>query len=208
MMLFSTIPMELLYAIPLLPLGLFFFYVQFWASKVTKGAMNSETSHTAAEVAQKMLASAKLGDIVIEEWDNYSENRYEPKEKKIFLSPDAFTDKDVSAISMASREVALAMLDRAKPGLLDLWKKTSTLFTCSYWVVASVLLFGFLTASVVTIWVGYALSIVSIALLLFNLSFETQVRKISLQQMEAHGVIDEQNRSEFDDALKANAVLW
>lgn len=208
MILFAAIPVVFYYATPIIPIAVIFFYVQNWAGRISKKALDQNTSHTAAGVVKKMLQSAEIEDISVEEWDNYSENEYTPQERKIYLSPNALVDKDVSAIAVAAREAGLAIFDRQSPGTLDFWKLSSKLFTASYWTVAIVLLFGFLTGSVITIGVGYGFCVISVALFFYNLSMESRVNKITLQHLESLGILEEGKKSEFHNVLKANALLW
>ncbi len=193
----------LLYTLPLVPLVLYFCYVQFWAMRVSSEAHKKTTSQTADEIAKKLLDTAGVQHVIIEKGENFSENIYDPAEKKIFLSPNIFGKKDVSSVGIAAHAVGHAILDSRNNSMLKIRKLTVPIYTILYWSVFCVIPIGVIMGSIPTIIVGYVLTVGAIILNSFHSAIHSQVNKTAEEQLQTVGLLEEAGGKELRKMLKA-----
>ncbi|MFP4417094.1 MAG: zinc metallopeptidase [Fibrobacterota bacterium] len=101
-------PMYLMFAIPGLILAMI-------ASFMTKSTFNkysrvaSQTGLTGAEAARKLLSSAGINDVSIEQVQGFLSDHYDPTAKKLRLSPKVYGSNSLSAIGVACHEAGHAI---------------------------------------------------------------------------------------------------
>lgn len=153
----NMLPVSLLYALPLIPVFIYFWWMQYRNNRVLDKMTQVETETVASEAAKKLLNDVSITDIVIEKSSDYSQNEYVSCDRKILLGPDTFDQKDLTAISLAVRAAGKAILEKESPEsfrLLDILKRSTLVF---FWFVFTVLAFGLMGNSMVTVVVGYLL---------------------------------------------------
>lgn len=101
-------PVYLLFALPGFLLALF-------ASLMTKttfarySQVPASSGMSGAEAAQRLLSSAGVSDVNVEETEGFLSDHYDPSSKTLRLSPDVYRGKSLSSIGVACHEAGHAL---------------------------------------------------------------------------------------------------
>lgn len=204
----SMIPSSFSYTLPLVPLFLFFWLMQYRCQRRLLRESGVETRTEAGQVAREMLALRGLSEIAVEKSDNYSQNEYVESERKILLSPDTFDQKDLTAIGLAARAVGKAVCSRLRPNEFKRLGKIKSVLLVLFWIVFTVMAFGLMGNSLPTIWVGYGLIFVMLALVTIEFRMEFGVNREVKKLLAETGVLDEREQSAVDRVLRADALKF
>lgn len=198
-MLQNMLPVSLLYALPLIPVFIYFWWMQYHNNRVLDKMTQAETDTVAGEAAKKLLDDVGITDIIIEKSSDYSQNEYIPQERKIMLGPDTFDQKDLTAISLAVRAAGKAILEKEAPEsarLLDLLKRSTLIF---FWFVFTILAFGLMGNSIITVGIGYLLFVLMLIAVIVCVRMERGVNRRVLELMSQ----DEWFPAELPDKLRS-----
>ncbi|WP_164102626.1 zinc metallopeptidase [Candidatus Laterigemmans baculatus] len=101
-------PVYFLFILPPFLLGL---YAQ-WKVKSSFASMSQVPARMAgAEAARRMLDSAGLRDVGIEQVPGHLSDHYDPRHKVLRLSPDVYRGRSMAAVGVACHEAGHAMQD-------------------------------------------------------------------------------------------------
>jgi Zn-dependent membrane protease YugP len=101
-------PIYFLFIIPPLLLG---FYAQ-WKVKSSFAAMSKVRARmTGEQAARRMLDSAGLSDVEIEQVNGHLSDHYDPRSKVLRLSPDVYNGQSMAAVGVACHEAGHAFQD-------------------------------------------------------------------------------------------------
>jgi len=101
-------PVYLMFVIPPLLLGL---YAQ-WKVKSSFAAMSQVRARlSGAQAARRMLDSAGLSDVQIEQVGGHLSDHYDPRGKVLRLSPDVYNGESMAAVGVACHEAGHAFQD-------------------------------------------------------------------------------------------------
>ena len=101
-------PIYFLFIIPPLLLG---FYAQ-WKVKSSFAAMSKVRARmTGEQAARRMLDSAGLSDVEIEQVSGHLSDHYDPRSKVLRLSPDVYNGQSMAAVGVACHEAGHAFQD-------------------------------------------------------------------------------------------------
>ena len=101
-------PVYFLFIIPPLLLG---FYAQ-WKVKSSFAAMSKVRARmTGEQAARRMLDSAGLSDVEIEQVSGHLSDHYDPRSKVLRLSPDVYNGQSMAAVGVACHEAGHAFQD-------------------------------------------------------------------------------------------------
>jgi len=101
-------PVYLMFVIPPLLLGL---YAQ-WKVKSSFAAMSQVRARlSGAQAARRMLDSAGLSDVQIEQVGGHLSDHYDPRGKVLRLSPDVYNGQSMAAVGVACHEAGHAFQD-------------------------------------------------------------------------------------------------
>lgn len=194
----SLLPGVTIYLIPLVPLVIMLWWMQHRANKTMARFSEVETNYIAKETAKKMLQEKSV-TTPIERSDDYSQNAYDPRENKIFLGPDTYDQKDVTALGLAARAAGKAIFTKTSPEMakvLDTMKRVTQVF---FWLVFTVLAFGFMGNSALTVLIGYGLLALMLLSFFFDMKKEADINR---------SIIDQLSRILSDDVLtKVKKIL-
>lgn len=203
----SMLPVSLAYAIPLLPIFLYFWWLQSRNNRMLDKMSQVETETVACRAAQKLLSDAAISDIGIERSDDYSQNEYLPQERKILLGPDTFDQKDLTAIGLATRAAGRAILEKESPDLirlLDVIKRSTLVF---FWFVFTVMAFGLMGNNIPTVIAGYALFGVMLLGVFVGFRLEMSINRRVLNELD-DGPLSPDEMDNLRRVLKAEALKF
>ncbi len=142
-MFFYWDPIFFLFAIPPLLLGLY-------AQMKVKGAFNKyskvPTSRgiTGAQVAQSILRANGLFDVAVEETQGMLSDHYDPRSRRLRLSPDVYRGNSIAAAGVAAHETGHALQHSQGYAPLQLRSALVPAVQFSSWLGPILFLIGFL----------------------------------------------------------------
>ena len=204
----SMIPSSLSYTLPLVPLFLFFWLMQHRSNRTLVAESEIEAKAEAKEVALKMLKLTGIEDVAVEKSDNYSQNDFDETEQKILLSPDTFDQKDLTAIGLAARAVGKAIFSRQAPDEAKLLGTIKHSLLISFWIVFTVLAFGLMANSPITILVGYGLIALMLLFVVIQIRLEFGVNRRVKELLDQTNALDEQEKNGVHRVLRAEAMKF
>jgi Zn-dependent membrane protease YugP len=112
-------PRYLLFALPGLLLGI---YAQIRLHSIygKYSQVPIESGRTGAQTARRILDSAGLNDMAVEEVEGKLSDHYDPTKRALFLSSDNFHGTSVAAVGVAAHEAGHALQHQAAYGLFSL----------------------------------------------------------------------------------------
>jgi hypothetical protein len=117
MMLFD--PRYFLFALPGLLLGIWA-QIKLHSTYAKYSQVPVESGRTGAETARRILDSAGLTEMPVEEVPGRLSDHYDPTKRALFLSSDNFHGRSVAAVGVAAHEAGHALQHQAAYGLFNL----------------------------------------------------------------------------------------
>ena len=112
-------PRYLLFALPGLLLGIWA-QIKLHSTYAKYSQVAIESGRTGAETARRILDSAGLTEMPIEEVEGKLSDHYAPTKRALFLSADNFHGTSVAAVGVAAHEAGHALQHQAAYGLFNL----------------------------------------------------------------------------------------
>ena len=112
-------PRYLLFALPGLLLGIWA-QIKLHSTYAKYSQVAIESGRTGAETARRILDSAGLTEMPIEEVEGKLSDHYDPTKRALFLSADNFHGTSVAAVGVAAHEAGHALQHQAAYGLFNL----------------------------------------------------------------------------------------
>jgi Zn-dependent membrane protease YugP len=143
---FGIDPMYFAFALPGLLLAL-------WASFMTKSTFNkysqvaSAYGLSGAQAARKLLSTAGIDDVQIEEVQGFLSDHYDPMAKKLRLSPNVYRSDSLAAIGVACHEAGHAIQHARAYTWMHLRSLMVPATNISTWLSYIVITLGFLMHS-------------------------------------------------------------
>ena len=112
-------PKYLLFALPGLLLGIWA-QIKLHSTYAKYSQVPVESGRTGAETARRILDSAGLTEMPVEEVEGKLSDHYDPTKRALFLSSDNFHGTSVAAVGVAAHEAGHALQHQAAYGLFSL----------------------------------------------------------------------------------------
>lgn len=112
-------PRYLLFALPGLLLGIWA-QIKLHSTYAKYSQVPVESGRTGAETARRILDSAGLTEMPVEEVEGKLSDHYDPTKRALFLSSDNFHGTSVAAVGVAAHEAGHALQHQAAYGLFSL----------------------------------------------------------------------------------------
>lgn len=204
----AIIPSGLVYAVPLIPIAVYFWLQQTWCTRVSEDSEKKETKFSAKDTAERVLQAAQIEGVKVEQWDNYTETLYDPEKSTVFISAGIHDEKDISALAIALHAIGHAIMDSRAKQLFSIRKTTGLMFSVLFWGTFSVLAFGLMSNSIPVIIAGYAICAACIGLHFFNIYIENYSDKLALDHLGSALTLDDGNISDLKKTLRSIALKW
>lgn len=204
----NMIPMSMIYILPLIPLFIFFWILQCRVNRTLVRSSTLETQVAAKELAEKLLEKANICNVPIERGEDYTINAYLPEDRKILLSPDTFDQKDITAIGLALRAAGKTIFAQESPEMANFldWIKRSVLIF--FWIVFTVMSFGLMGNSFVTIIIGYVMGAGLLALFFTEIRMESGINRRIYTEIKNSGTLTDEQLVGVLKVLRADAMKF
>ena len=204
---FGGYGLYILISLPALLLGL-------WAQMKVKGAFNkyskirSYIGLTGAEIARRMFNASGLNDVQIEETRGYLSDHYDPRAKKLRLSPDVFRSNSIAAAGIAAHEAGHAIQDQQNYAPLKFRSAMVPSVQFGSWLGPIIFIGGMLLQLDSLAWVGLGLFALTAIFALATLPVEFNASNRAKAWLTTSGVIYGEESRGINKVLDAAALTY
>lgn len=204
---FGGYGLYLLFSLPALLFG-------FWAQFKVKGAFNkyskirSYIGLTGAEVARRMLNASGLSNVEIEETRGVLSDHYDPRAKKLRLSPDVYRSNSIAAAGIAAHEAGHAIQDQHDYVPLKFRSVLVPSVQFGSWLGPIVFIVGLLLQWQSLAWVGLGLFALTAIFALVTLPVEFNASNCAKAWLTTSGVIVGEESQGINKVLDAAALTY
>jgi hypothetical protein len=197
----------ILFSLPALLLG-------FWAQMKVKSAFNkyskirSYVGLTGAEVARRMLNSHGLNNVEVEETRGFLSDHYDPKAKKLRLSPDVFRSNSIAAAGIAAHEAGHAVQDQNEYVPLKFRSAMVPSVQFGSWLGPIIFIGGLLLQWESLAWIGLGLFALTAIFALVTLPVEFNASNRAKAWLTTSGVIYGEEAKGINKVLDAAALTY
>jgi Zn-dependent membrane protease YugP len=184
-----------------------------WATLKVKSTFHkykrvpSRSGVTGADAARHLLAQNGL-NLPIEEHPGELSDHYDPRVRKLRLSPDVYRGRSLAALGVAAHEAGHAL--QHATGYQPLHLRQSIAPVAGFGSSASwfLLLLGFLFGSMGLVKLGILLFTAVVAFQLITLPVELNASARAKQMVYAYGIVAEDERGGVEKVLNAAAMTY
>lgn len=204
---FGGYGLYILISLPALLLG-------FWAQLKVKGAFNkyskirSYIGLTGAEIARRMLNSSGLNEVQVEETRGFLSDHYDPRAKKLRLSPDVFRNNSIAAAGIAAHEAGHAIQDQQNYVPLKFRSAMVPSVQFGSWLGPIIFIGGMLLQWESLAWVGLGLFALTAIFALVTLPVEFNASNRAKAWLTTSGVIYGEESQGINKVLDAAALTY
>jgi len=204
---FGGYGLYILISLPALLLG-------FWAQMKVKGAFNkyskirSYIGLTGAEIARRMLNASGLNEVQIEETRGFLSDHYDPRAKKLRLSPDVFRSNSIAAAGIAAHEAGHAIQDQQNYVPLKFRSAMVPSVQFGSWLGPLIFMGGLLLQWEGLAWVGLGLFALTAIFALVTLPVEFNASNRAKAWLTTSGVIYGEESQGINKVLDAAALTY
>lgn len=207
-------PLYLILSLPAILLGLYAqMKVRSAFQKYSK--VRSWSGMTGAEAARRILDSNGLHNVSIEQTNGMLSDHYDPRTKKLRLSPQVYGTNSVAAVGVAAHEAGHALQD--KQGYFALQVRSAMVPTVQIgsWLGPIVFILGFLMLQFVPGDFGFTVATVGLILFaatavfaIITLPVEFDASKRAKQLLVHQGIVSSEESKGVNSVLDAAALTY
>ena len=163
---------------------------------------------TGSEVAQRLLARYRVGDVTVEPTEGSLSDHYDPRQKTIRLSPEVYNSSSIAALGIAAHETGHAM-QHAK-GYKPLSLRTSFFPVASIGSQLAFPLFfmGFIFGGKTLMDVGIVLFSLAVFFQLLTLPVEFNASRRAVNMLHENAMIGQGEVAATQSVLSAAALTY
>ena len=193
----------------LIPALLLSFYAQSKVMRTYGKYLRYENSKnlTGMEVARRILDSNNLHNVEIVETPGELSDHYDPRTKKVNLSPAVYRGNSISSMSIAAHEVGHAIQDSVGYYPLKFRSTLAPVASLSSHVVWILIMLGFMLQIMSLINIGIILFSIVVLFQIITLPVEFNASKRALNNLKT-GFVSEYEISGSREVLKAAALTY
>ncbi len=205
---FHSIGLYFLFLIPGLLLGI-------WAQIKLRHAYGKysqvpvDSGMTGAEAARRILDSAGLSDMPVEEVPGHLSDHYDPTKRALFLSSENFHGQSVAAVGVAAHEAGHALQHQAAYGLFTVRMALVPVTNFASMAYMGIMLVG-MFMGIFGIALGIIIATFSVITLfqLVTLPVEFDASRRAKEQLFRLGLVHEHERAGVSKVLDAAALTY
>lgn len=204
---FGGYGLYILFSLPALLLG-------FWAQMKVKSAfkkysrIRSYTGLSGEDVARRMLNASGLQHVQIEETRGFLSDHYDPRAKKLRLSPDVYRTNSIAAAGIAAHEAGHAIQDQLNYAPLKFRSAMVPTVQFGSWLGPMIFMGGLLLQWENLAWVGLGLFGLTAIFALVTLPVEINASKRAKEWLTTSGVIYGEESKGINKVLDAAALTY
>ncbi|HMB70577.1 MAG TPA: zinc metallopeptidase [bacterium] len=166
-----------------------------WAQIRVKGAYDkwsrqaASSRLTGAQAAERMLQSAGITDVRVEQVQGYLSDHYDPRSKKLRLSPGVYGSQSVAAMGIACHEAGHALQHARGYAPLALRSAIVPVARIGSWLAWPMILFGMLLQMQNLALLGLIAFLALVLFQLVTLPVEFDASKRAKEQIRSLGIV-------------------
>lgn len=209
-MMFGGYGLYILFSLPALILG-------FWAQLKVQSAFSkfsrvrTYAGLTGAQIARRMLDSAGLTHVRVEQSHGFLSDHYDPRAKALRLSPEVYQGNSVAAAGVAAHEAGHAIQDASGYAMLQLRTALVPGVQIGSWLGPILFIIGFfLTPTIGTsiAWLGIGLFALAAVFALVTLPVEFDASNRAKAWLSTSGAIYNEEIRGVNSVLDAAALTY
>ena len=168
-----------------------------------------DSGMTGAEAARRILDSAGLSDMPVEEVPGHLSDHYDPTKRALFLSSDNFHGQSVAAVGVAAHEAGHALQHQAAYGLFNVRMALVPVTNFASMAYMGIMLVG-MFMGIFGIALGIIIATFSVITLfqLVTLPVEYDASRRAKEQLFRLGLVHEHERAGVSKVLDAAALTY
>ena len=172
---------------------------------------------TGAQVAKKILAANEIYGISVQPTQGELTDNYNPKDKCVYLSQDIYNGQSIAAVSVAAHECGHAIQDDKAYAPLRIRSILVPVASFGSKLAWPMIIIGIILAGLSQYASGTGQTLVNIGIVLYSLSILFQLVTLpvefnassrALEQLDALGIVDGQEKEDAGKVLKAAALTY
>jgi hypothetical protein len=168
-----------------------------------------DSGMTGAQAARRILDSAGLNDMQVEEIPGQLSDHYDPTKRALFLSSDNFHGNSVAAVGVAAHEAGHALQHQAAYGLFNVRMALVPVTQFASTAYGGIMLVGFFMGILpVALWIIIATFSVITLFQLVTLPVEFDASRRAKEQLFRLGLVHEHERAGVSKVLDAAALTY
>lgn len=200
----------LLFSLPALLLGM-------WAQFKVQGAFKKYSrvrnfiGLSGAQIARRMLDSAGLNNVAVEEVNGFLSDHYDPNARVLRLSPEVYRGISLASAGVAAHEAGHALQHAEGYGMLKLRTMMVPSVQIGSWIGPVIFMIGLFMAGTVgtqVAWIGIALFALTALFALVTLPVELNATSRAKAWLSTSGVIYTQEMQGINSVLDAAAWTY
>jgi len=200
----------LLFSLPALLLGM-------WAQFKVQGAFKKYSrvrnfiGLSGAQIARRMLDSAGLNNVAVEEVNGFLSDHYDPNARVLRLSPEVYRGISLASAGVAAHEAGHALQHAEGYGMLKLRTMMVPTVQIGSWIGPVIFMIGLFMAGTVgtqVAWIGIALFALTALFALVTLPVELNATSRAKAWLSTSGVIYTQEMQGINSVLDAAAWTY
>lgn len=196
-------PMYFLFIAPAFLLGL---WAQFRVKSTYALAQQEAAPLSGAAAARHILDSAGLSQVAIEPIPGTLSDHYDPREKVLRLSHDVYQNRSMAAVGIAAHEAGHAIQDASNYAPLTIRNLAVPVANFGGGFGGLTIMAGFVLQHPTVILIGILLFAGVVFFQLVNLPVEFDASRRAKQQLDALGIVRQQDMGSVNRVL--NAAAW
>ena len=200
----------ILFSLPALILGMWAqFKVQGTFKKYSK--IRSYTGLTGAQIARRMLDSHGLQNVAVEQVQGFLSDHYDPRSKKLRLSPQVYQSNSLAAAGVAAHEAGHAVQDAQGYAMLKLRSTMVPSVQIGSWLGPIIFIIGFLLSPTIgtpIAWLGVGLFALAALFALVTLPVEFDATSRAKAWLATSGAIYNEEMRGVNGVLDAAALTY
>jgi len=170
--------------------------------------IRASNGHTGAQVAAELLRRQGITDVTIEQVSGMLADHYDPRTKKLRLSPDVYGSDSLAAVGVAAHETGHALQDRdhyAPLAFRSAIVPAATLGTNAAWILF-VAGFIFRVPQLMNLGIVVFLGYIVFALVTLPVAFNASSRAVAV--LQGQGLVAPQEAAGVRTVLNAAALTY
>lgn len=169
---------------------------------------------TGAQAAGNMLRSNGLYDVEIEPTKGFLSDHYDPRSKKLRLSPEVYSGKSISSVGVAAHEAGHALQDADGYGPLKLRSAivpAASIGSKLAWpllIIGAIIMYAGSMFGLVMVKIGIILFSLAVAFQLITLPVEFNASRRALAALDSSGMLMKEEVSGARKVLSAAALTY
>jgi len=205
---FHSIGLYFLFLIPGLLLGIWA-QIKLHLAYGKYSQVSVDSGMTGAQAARRILDSAGLSDMPVEEVPGHLSDHYDPTKRALFLSSDNFHGQSVAAVGVAAHEAGHALQHQAAYGLFNVRMALVPVTNFASMAYMGIMLVG-MFMGIFGIALGIIIATFSVITLfqLVTLPVEFDASRRAKEQLFRLGLVHEHERAAVSKVLDAAALTY